>query len=271
MGRFARLLREPLLYFLVIGAGLFFVAERFGGDGARRIVVTDTELARISDQWQAQMGRPPTDAELAALTEQWVREEIYYREAVAMGLGENDVIVRRRLAQKLSFLSEDLNGARTTDEQTLRAYHAAHAERYLEPERFTFSHRYFSSERRDQAQADAVAALRAEADGLNGAWEGDPFMLQRRYVERSQREIADLFGREFAQELALLPEGNWQGPVSSAYGWHLIHVEARLPSRQLSFEDIAARVATDHLQEERRSASEAFYQSLRARYEIIGP
>ncbi|MFU8814498.1 MAG: peptidyl-prolyl cis-trans isomerase [Pseudomonadales bacterium] len=259
-----RALQEPLLYFLLVGAGLFVVAERFGGEGDQRILVSNAEVARISDQWQAQMGRPPNENELAALIEQWIREEIYYREARALGLDENDVIVRRRLAQKLAFLGEDLNGNRAADEQTLRAYHADHAERYAEPERFTFTHRYFSSDRRERAHADALAAL---ADGS----EGDPFMLRQRYVERSQREIGELFGREFAAALRDLTLGDWRGPVASAYGWHLIHLEGRQPSRPLGFDEVAQRVALDHQQEQRQRASETFYQSLRERYEIVIP
>src|SRR6056297_3885752 len=103
-----KLLREPLLYFLLAGAALFLISDALGGDAAERIVVSDAERARLAAQWQAQMGRPPTDTELDGLIQQWLREEIYYREAKAMGLDEDDVIIRRRLAQKLTFLTEDL-------------------------------------------------------------------------------------------------------------------------------------------------------------------
>ncbi|MEQ8860004.1 MAG: peptidylprolyl isomerase [Pseudomonadales bacterium] len=262
-----KLLREPLLYFLLAGAALFLVADVLGGDDSQRIVVTDAERARLSAQWQSQMGRPPTDSELEALVEQWIREEIYYREAVAMGLEEDDVIIRRRLAQKLTFLTEDLATGRSPSEAELRSYYADNAERYSEPERFSFGHRYFSSERREQAQADAQAAL-ATADS-EGAVQGDPFMLQRSYVERSQREIGELFGREFAAALSELPPGSWQGPVRSAYGWHLVRVEQREPARQLGFDEVIDRVAADYRQQQRREANEAYYQALLARYEIV--
>jgi peptidyl-prolyl cis-trans isomerase C len=262
-----RLFREPLIYFLLTGAALFAAGEFFGGDDGQRIVVTDGERQRLADQWQVQMGRPPSHEELEGLTEQWIREEIYYREALAAGLDQDDVIIRRRLAQKLAFLSEDLTAARAPEERALRDWHQAHAQRYREPQRFTFSHRYFSTERREDAQADAQAALASAAEPPDG----DPFMLQQRYLERSQSEIAELFGREFAQALTELPRGEWQGPVRSAYGWHLVKLEACVEARALSFDEAAPRVVSDYTRDERQRASEAFYDSIRARYRVIRP
>jgi peptidyl-prolyl cis-trans isomerase C len=270
----AAILREPLVYFLLAGAALFAIGVATGVEDEQRIVVTDTERTRMIDQWQAQMGRLPTDEELEALIEQWIREEIYYREAIATGLDRDDVIVRRRLAQKLAFLSEDLAAAQTPEEQALREWYQAHAERYAEPERLTFSHRYFSTERRADARADALAVLAAAAPARTNAdaafaEAGDPFMLQRHYADRSQREIAELFGREFAAALLDLAEGAWEGPVRSAYGWHLVILEKRSPPRQVTFEEAAPRVLADYKLHARTQASDAFYQSLRARYEVV--
>ena len=269
----ARLLREPLLYFLLAGAALFLLADALGGDTGKRIVVSDAERARLTAQWQAQMGRPPTEAELAALIEQWIREEIYYREAVAMGLDEDDVIIRRRLAQKLTFLTEDLATAEPPSEAELRGFYDDNAADYAQPERWSFVHRYFSGERRDQAEADARAALAAldggEAD--EAAVQGDPFMLQRSYVARSEREIGELFGRDFAAAVAALPVGGWAGPVRSAYGWHLVQVQDYLPARQRPFDEVADQVVADYRQQQRRLANEARYQALLQRYEIVRP
>jgi peptidyl-prolyl cis-trans isomerase C len=257
--------REPLFFFLLAGAVIFAVSELTSGPGDDYLIaVTDAERARISDQWRAQMGRAPTDEELAGLVEQWVREEIYYREALRMGLDRNDVIIRRRLAQKLTFLTEDViaGAAPSTDE--LEAYFEANSQRYRIPERFTFRHRYFSTERRPNAREDAAAALADETV------RGDPFMLQKAYALRSSREIGDLFGADFADGLARLTPGSWQGPIRSAYGWHVVLVEQRAPARLPSLEDVQKRVAADLSQERRRQANEEYYRSLRQRYEIIG-
>jgi len=263
----AKLLREPLLYFLLAGAALLLISGAIGRNGTERIVVSDAERARLSAQWQAQMGRPPTDTELDGLIQQWIREEIYYREAKAMGLDEDDVIIRRRLAQKLTFLTEDLATAEAPDEQALRDYYRANAGRYEEPEQWSFSHRYFSGERREQAEADARAALAAIVAGDEGI--GDPFMLQRSYVARSQREIGELFGREFVGAVTELPVGGWHGPIRSAYGWHLVKVEEHEHARQRSFEEVADQVAADYRQQQRREANEAYFESLLKRYEVV--
>lgn len=264
----SRLLREPLIYFLLAGAGLFWLAAQLGGD-AQRIVVTDAELNRLSSQWQAQMGNPPSDTELAGLVEQWIREEIYYREAKAMGLDDDDIIVRRRLAQKLMFLSEDLIADQTLRQEDLEAYFREHADRYSEPERLSFAHRYYSRERRENAAADASADLAATRNGE--APPGDPFMLPGQYSERSERQIGELFGSEFAAELLALPVGAWQGPVRSAYGWHLVKIEQHRPARQPDFSEVAERVAADFRQQQRRRANEDFYAALRERYEVVQP
>lgn len=268
----SRLLREPLLYFFIVGAGLFLLSEQLGTDDGRRIEVSEAERQRLSAQWQAQMGRPPTESELKALVEQWVREEIYYREARAMGLDEDDIIIRRRLAQKLTFLTEDLAAGRAPEQAELERHYQENAERYTEPERYSFSHRYYSRDRRETAERDARADLAVLTDGAaDEPPDSDPFMLQRRYAQRSQREIGELFGREFAAALTEMPTDQWQGPIRSAYGWHLVMLEQRQPARELTFAEAADRVAADYRQQQRRQANEAFYTSLRERYEIVRP
>ncbi len=265
-----KLLREPLIYFLLAGAGIFALGGIFPDDGDDyTIVVSDAEYDRIKDQWQAQMGRTPTDEELGGLVEQWIREEIYYREAIRMGLDRDDIIIRRRLAQKLTFLTEDLAAGATPSPTALQNFFTANAERYTVPDRVSFRHRYFSTDRRADAQADAVAAI-AAAGVADDSITGDPFMLQLDYAQRSEREIADLFGSEFASALRQLPTGDWQGPIRSAYGWHAVTIEQRYASHLPAFDTVARKVAIDHKQDLRRVANERYFEALSSRYEIIG-
>lgn len=260
-----KLLKEPLLYFLLAGAGIFAVSAWLpAGDDAYSIEVTAAEKARLQDQWQAQMGRAPTGTELDGLIEQWIREEIYYREALNIGLDRDDIIIRRRLAQKLTFLTEDVATSAPPTPEALQAFFAEDIERYTIPERLSFRHRYFSTERRTDAHADALAAMADESIG------GDPFMLQLAYAQRSEREIGDLFGSEFAAALRDLPEdGGWQGPVRSAYGWHVVIIEQRIPARTPALDEVARKVAIDYQQELRQAANERYYETLRNRYEIV--
>ena len=261
------LLKDPLVLFLALGAVIFWIAA-IGAvdDGAHLIEVGEPDLNRLRDQWQAQMGRPPTPRELDGLIEEFIREEAYFREAKRLSLDEGDIIVRRRLVQKLRFLTEDIATGQPPAESGLQAYYKDNAERYRRPTRYTFRHRYFSTDRRDNARADAQAAL----PDPNIA--GDPFMLQRSYAARSAREIGNLFGTGFADELAALdPHDRWQGPIRSAYGWHLVQIDARLPAFLPAYGEVASQVANDLNMERRERANEAYYENLLQRYEVRRP
>jgi len=264
-----KLTREPLLVFLLIAA-VIFAADQFGlaADGDFVIEITSAQRQRITDQWQAQMNRPPTEEEATRLLDQWLREEIYYREALAMGLDNGDIIIRRRLVQKLTFLTEDLSDAGSLTETELRAFYDDNAAAYTDPVLLSFEHRYFSSDRRDDARHDAELA---RSDAAN---QGDPFMLQKRYGERSIREIGDLFGREFAFALDALSVDaveQWQGPVRSAYGWHLVKLTSRKEPKLKSFESVVSKIEHDLQRRQREEANEALYEKLKARYEIVYP
>lgn len=258
--------REPLVYFLFAGILLFFF-NGFVDSSAQdyRIELTDADVNRLADQWQAQMGRAPSATELNGLTEQWIREEIFYREAMRLSLDENDVIIRRRLVQKLTFLTEDIATSVPATPEELRTFYDDHLERYTDPDRYSFSHRYFSSERREDAEADALAALTDQHIA------GDPFMLQRNYAERSLREVGELFGVKFADALAQLPIGEWAGPIRSAYGWHLVDIQQHLPSASRRYEEVSNKVANDLRLKRREEANKAFYENLKKRYDIFAP
>lgn len=261
-----QLTREPLLLFLLIGVAIFAIDRlNLGEDENFVIEITSAQQQRIVDQWQAQMGRPPTQEEANGLLDQWLREEIYYREALAMGLDGNDIIIRRRLTQKLTFLTEDLSDSQLATQLELQAFYNENLEDYREPVRVSFEHRYFSSDRRADAQHDAEAAL------TDPALPDDPFMLQRRYDGRSLREVGDLFGREFAASLDQLSAediNEWRGPIRSAYGWHLIQLNAREESRLQPLEEVARKIEQDLQQQRRADANRDLYDRLRANYDV---
>ncbi|MGI9328445.1 MAG: peptidyl-prolyl cis-trans isomerase [Pseudomonadales bacterium] len=267
-----RLWREPLLWFALSGCLIFAISQWLGGAETKRIVVTQSLQQRLIDQWQGQMGRPPTAQELEGLTQQWVKEEIYSREAQAMGLDQNDTIIRRRLVQKLTFLTEDLATAAQPSDSELEDYYAKNLDRYREPARFDFEHRYFSRDRRDDASADAAVALAkirkdpSARDYITTT--GDSFMLQMQFAGRSERQIGDLFGREFAAALADLPPGQWHGPVSSAYGEHLVFISAAQAPHTQPFAQAKTRISADYAQAQREQANQAFFDGLRAQYEV---
>jgi len=260
-------LRDPLTFFLIAGAALFFIASWFEPEEIPYdIIISDADMQRLGDQWRMQMRRDASTEELDGLVNQLIKEEIYYREAQRLNLDQNDTIVRRRLVQKLTFLTEDIATAQAPDDQALRAFYEENLERYKLPERYTFTHRYFSADRRADAQQDATTALEDEAAT------GDPFMLQKAYAERSERDIGDLFGRDFAKDLSTLtPAENWQGPVRSAYGWHAVQLTEVNREAVETFETVRSRVLTDMQQATREAANRDYYDNLKAQYSITLP
>lgn len=262
----------PLAIFLLLGLAVFALDRwRDGDGGGQTIEVTETQLAGIRERWAAQWNRPPTEQELAGLVEETVKETILYREALRLGLDRDDTIVRRRLAQKMTFMLEDSAAVALPTDQELEAYHAAQSERYRETRRTTFVHVFLSDDRRADPAADARALLDELTSGDDWRQLGDPFMLLREYADRTDREIGELFGGRFAAALSDLTTGAWRGPIRSAYGTHLVRVVARTEARTPSFTEVRDRVVEDLVTERRREQNEAALDEVRGRYEVRMP
>ena len=257
----------------MLGVGVFALDlwPARGETESHVIEVTADEVDRLHARWTAQWGRAPTGPELESLIAEAVDEEILYREAQRLGLDREDAIVRRRLAQKLTFILEDAGGAPSADE--VAEYFVRHAERYRRPPRTTFDHVFLSADRRADPAGDATALLpRIRAAGGDD-WQrlGDPFMLSRTYAGRTDAEIAGMFGTGFAEALSALPTGGWRGPVESTYGMHLVRVHDRTPSRRPSLGELRDRVVADLREEHRRERGHATYRALRDDYEVRLP
>jgi peptidyl-prolyl cis-trans isomerase C len=270
-----RLLREPLLHFLLIGGVLFAADAALREDAApsdKVIRITDAEVDRLRAQWRKQYQRLPSLTELQGLVDARVREEVLYREALAMGLDQDDSIIQRRLAQKLEFLIEDLAAAREPSDAELSAFFEERQAAYRLPGQVSFSQVFFSPDRRGRAaEADAslvLAGLRAEALPAAAADQGDRFMMGASYSEQRPQDVEAVFGPEFVQALFEIEPGGWSGPIPSAYGWHLVRTEARSPSRVPTLAQVADQVRHDWSYEQRRLANEAVFERLAARYEL---
>lgn len=272
--RLSRWLNDPLFAFLLIGAGVFAVESAWRAaqrDAEYTIVVPPAESRRLAELWQTQTGRAPTPSELQGLLEEHVREEILVREAKRLRLDEGDAIVRRRLVQKLAFLTDDLAIGEAVDEAELRRYFEDNRERFETPAAVTFSHIYFSPEQRADARADAERVLAAlDADAWRSA--GDPFMLGRTYAYASLERVRKDFGDAFAAAVASLPaEGAWQGPLRSVYGQHLVRVDANTPVRSPDYAAAKQRVVAEFDAERRAAANREYFEELRARYTVETP
>ena len=266
--------RSPLVVFLLLGVAVFAVDRWLDDAGADRVVTeTEEQIGAIRERWIAQWGRPPTGRELEGLIDEAVREEILYREARRRGLERGDAIIRRRLAQKMTFMLEDNAELLPPTAREVAEYFAAHAERYREPPRTTFRHVFLNDDGRIAPRQDAAALLHEVRNGEAESWRraGDPFILLREYADRTDREITDLFGADFTTALGGLAVGGWHGPVDSAHGTHLVQVLERSAPRSPALDDIRERIAQDLLEARRRERNRNALQALRERYDVWLP
>lgn len=267
-----RLLREPMLHFVVMG-GLFFLIWWSTHPGAQRdetrIVVTPADVQRLRALAVRQWGHAPDPKDTRALVDAYVREEILYREALASGLDRDDVVIHRRLVQKMDSLAQGDFSEPTPAE--LEAYWKSHAADYALGTRIRMEQIFFSSDLRGKkAPADAAAALATLSQGANAS-AGDPFMLPRVAEHQTQQTIARDYGDAFARRVFELPQGIWQGPLVSTLGVHLVRVDARDEGPAASFDAVRDRVRQDWLQQRQTQAQQAADAQLRKRYTVDVP
>jgi hypothetical protein len=273
--RASRWWREPLLHFVVAGAMLFLLFRLLddGDSGApRAIVITEAQVEALAENFSRTWMRPPTAEELRGLVEDYIAEEVYYREAIAMGLDRDDTVIRRRLRQKMEFISEGVAEAVEPTDAQLQAYLEQHSERFVEPSRLTFRQVYLSSERRgDAVRRDAervLAGLAAGREAGDPQALGDATLLPPGMEQAAPRDIANVFGADFATVLDEAPVGQWSGPVQSAFGLHVVHVDQRPPGVAPTLEAIRPIVVREWQAEQKREANAAFLAELRSKYEI---
>ncbi len=270
------LLREPLLHFLLLGAGLFVALDLVGkgsnGDPGR-IVVTQGQIEHIAATFARVHERLPDPPELEALIRDHVREEVYVREALALGLDRDDTIIRQRLRQKVEFLSEDVAASVEPTDADLQAYLTAHPETFRVERRFTFSHVYLNPERRrDSLARDAtqlLARLKQAGAGADLAALGDPFLLDHEFNRMAASDVVHQFGERFATKLGELPLGEWQGPLESGYGAHLVLVNERTEGRLPALGEVRDSVRREWQNVQRLEANEKFFQGLLDRYTVV--
>ena len=278
-----RLLREPLLHFLVLGAALFAAYTYFGprldtaANPSREIRLTPDELVQLATAFQAQWRRPPTVEEFAALAEDRIRQEVLYREALALGLDKDDEIVKRRMAQKMQFIAEDVAAAHEPSPAELEAWFDQHQDRFRLPGRVSFRQLYFSPDKRGaHARDDAARALEQLAgqpeDAGAAASLGDRVIFQDYYRDRTGEFLGKEFGPRFALDVtSRLAAGSWQGPVESGMGWHLVFIDTVIPGRVPAFSEIEPDVRTAWLGEQKALAWDKAYKAMRAKYTVLLP
>jgi hypothetical protein len=269
------LLREPLLRFLVLGAalfGLFHLADRKKAETPTRIVISSARVANLADGFARTWQRPPSKEELQGLVDDYIRDEVFYREGRAAGLDRDDVIIRRRVRQKMEFLAEDLSVPEPTDEQ-LAAYLKSNPERFKTEDHLKFRQIFLSATRRAgtiDVDSKQLANVLAGADAsVEATALGDPFLLGEEFHAVSQNDVASIFGDGFAKRIFVMEPGRWQGPISSSFGQHFIYISERVSGSLPPLDAIRPAVLREWSNARRLEAEQKLYSSLRARYEIV--
>jgi len=272
-----RFWREPLIHFFILGLAVFGLHAAL--DRKPEAAVNDPYLVEVSSadiEWlrtifNKRMGREPNVQDLRGQVNHLIREQILSREAVAMGLDEGDMVVRRRLAQKMEFLFKDLSAMTEPTEDDLRKYFFKNRRKYESSPRVTFTQVYFSIDSRgvEGAKQAAQALIKEDGDPYRVPTLGDASILSPGCTECSVREIKDQFGTGFAEAVKNLELGSWNGPVKSAYGFHAVYIHKRQETKLPKFYDIIDRIKNDWMSAKREENTRRVYGEIRSRYRVL--
>jgi hypothetical protein len=271
-----KLLREPLLHFVVAGAVLFGGYElsnrgEMDPPATDPVHIGEGDIRWLKDTFANQWQHPPNEDELRGLVASFLEEELFAREAKALGLDQNDTIVRRRLAQKLEFLIGDTSRIVEPADAELRRFYDANAERFGVEARVSFTQLFFNPEKRQHAESDARAAL-VSISGTSAddaAAMGDPILLENEFHEVDEQTVSKMFGADFAGAIFSLKPGSWAGPVKSGYGVHLVRVTDFRPATLLSFEEVRPKVLEEWRHQQQTQAKAVYLSKLREKYGVV--
>ncbi|WP_417666831.1 peptidyl-prolyl cis-trans isomerase [Roseibium sp.] len=277
MPRLRTILREPLVHFLVLGAlifGYYAIASPASdtGDatanGRAKIVISDQTALRLESEFMAIWQRPPSTEEKHKLIDNYVREEILVREAVRLGLDQDDAVLRRRLVQKLEFLNNSAARAVSPKDEDLRAHYDANHDTYMRSGRIAFEQIFLGEKPDAERLADIRVAL---GNGVAAETLGERTLLPFSVMLAAEERVAGIFGRTLFDQLIDLPPERWHGPLKSGFGYHLIRIVDYQPRKLLAFENVRALVTEDWVLARAQQLRSQRYDALRKQYRIILP
>jgi len=279
MGFLRRIVREPMIHFLLIGAAIFVLSAWFGGEDETaprdRIVVTEGRIQQLAQIFTKTWQRPPTAQELRGLVDAHIKEEVYYREALKIGLDRDDTLIRRRMQQKMEFLTEPGEDALAATDTELEAFLAAHRAEFRVAPKLAFEQIFINPQRSEEPVAARAERLLQEANDAPAGADlrnlGDPTLLPREIPLAPVAGIDRNFGQGFGERLAQLPLNVWSGPVRSPYGLHLVRVTERRDGYDPPLADVRDAVERKWRDAKRDAFRKTEYERLRDRYEIVLP
>lgn len=264
-------LREPLVHFLLMGFALFlFFAWR--GDAvdreSRTITITEEQVERLAANWTQTWQRPPSQTELDGLIRDFVKEEIYYREGLRLGLEQDDAIIRRRIRSKMEFFAISELENEMPGDATLQALLDRNPQAYAPDARYSFDQIYLAAQDETTARNRAKQILASLKNGTDWQTLGDVISLPRSSDNADRTRIASDFGDEFAAALPGLKPGAWSGPISSGFGMHLVRIRAVQASTKPKLADVRQKLENDWRAQTVKDREAKAYQALLDGYSI---
>ena len=273
-----KLLREPLIHFLLLGGLLFALYSFLNKDEVDpadyTIHITQSDVDRLVKAYQKNWNSLPDSATLAAIIDDEIKTELLYREALRMNLDHNDEIIRRRLKQKYEFLVKDLVSLDQVTEEELQSFYKEHTHLYQRPSAISFHQIYFSPDQRRNPQQDAqtlFAQVHNQKASASFEQNGDNFHLPNHFVRKDKESVRQAFGKQFADALFQINQQGWVSPIPSGYGYHLVNIDTIVPPQALSFDQVKERIEQDWQQQQQVLYNERLFENLRSQYKIEYP
>ena len=267
----SKAIKDPLIHFLILGGLLFGLVSVLGGGRSAQdeIVITQAAQKHLADLFEITWQRKPNAEELKNLTAEHIKEEIYYREALALGLERNDTIVRRRLRQKLEFMQEDLDSLVEPTEAALKAFFNERKDEYTTDYIVSFQQITIAPTKLALDAPEITKALSALGSGTSPRSLSRSSLLPIAMKLETDGSVTNTFGGEFTAQIKQAKTGAWTGPLYSGFGTHLVNVSLRKRAEPLDYKQARSRVVGDYTQHQRARAAQDYYDNLKRQYTII--
>lgn len=268
MNKLKKIIKEPILLFFLIGIILFIFyaqAASFIEKRNKQVYVSKSQIELLGESFKKTWNRNPTETEFTALIDNFVMDEIFFKEAVDMGLDKTDPAVKRRLRQIMELMLDDFATIYPTEVQ-LRKYLSDHPEKFRRDSRISFQHVYFTMEDKEKAVSFLIRLQKSLP--IDERSTGNLLMIPNEFDDESEREIERLFGKKFTANVFELETGNWHGPVESAYGWHLVNVSNRIKGEVPDLNEIWDVVEREWSVERKKKIKEEQYKVMRVQYNV---
>lgn len=267
-----KFLREPFFHFIIIGIALFFLygLVNKNTDTKNTIIIDDFDLENIVSSFEMQWKRDPTEQELENIINQNIKQEIFYQEALNMNLDHNDEIIKRRLSQKMQFLSNDIAALTEPTDDVLKSYYEENADKYLTPSSYSLYQIVFSPDSRKDNYKDAAETLNQFPNATfeeMKQW-GDKLPFSYYYENVSANELGLLLGSKFSEAIKDQEINKWIGPIPSGFGYHLVFITNKVEPQQPKFEMVKEELIRNYEYDNQIETNELIYQELKKQYEI---